>query len=46
MYFYTVNLYSKRTGKLVESKSFMAKERMSWYVDAREREGLWLIEIR
>ena len=46
MFWFTVDLYSKRTGKLVESKSFTTKERMSWYIDAREREGLWFMEIR
>ena len=46
MYFYTVDLYSKRTGKLVESKSFTNKDRISWYIDARKSEGLWVIYTR
>lgn len=46
MFNFTIDLYSKRTGKFVESKSFYTKEMAQIYYDARIKEGLWNVYWR
>lgn len=43
---WTVDLYSIRTGKLVETKFFKTRDMANIFIDARTAEGLWRIELR